>query len=155
MGKARKAIKKLSKQKQRKSVRKKVSAHVAKLVQTNDSSLPGENPKQTPSSNDSVNDTAPFPTEDNGNSHDQTYSEVATKLVETEVTEKKKTTTFHIVRNLLHQNNTTFDDATVIPNHNKSKYSYIRVWVMCAIPSKDVEEEEAPFDGIRKNKQND
>ena len=76
--------------------------------------------------------------------------EVATKLVETEVTEKKKTTTFHIVRNLLHQNNTTFDDDTVIPKHNKSKYSNIRVSVMCAIPSKDVEEEEAPFEGIRK-----
>ena len=46
-------------------------------------------------------------------------------------------------------NNTTptLDDGTVIPN-----YKSINIWVsvMCAVPSKDVDEDEAPLEGIRK-----
>ena len=89
MGKTKKATKKISKQRQRKSVSKKALAHVAKLAQANDAPLSGKIPKQTNLNDDSVNDTAPFPTEDNGNSHDETYLEITTKIVETEITEKK------------------------------------------------------------------
>ena len=150
MGKTKKTTKKISKQRQRKAVSKKALAHVAKLAQVDDAPLSGKIPKQANLNSALVNDTGPFPTEDNGNSHDKTYLEVTTKIVENEVTEKRKTTTFHIVRDLLHQNTTINDDDTVIHGLNKSKYSNIRVSVMCAIPSKDVEEDEAPFEGIRK-----
>ena len=55
----------------------------------------------------------------------------------------------HIARDLLQQSNTTIlDDDTVIPS--KSKCENVRVSVMCAIPAKDVEEEESPLEGIRK-----
>ena len=47
-------------------------------------------------------DTAPFPTENNENPHlDIPCFEVSSKLTETPVKKKIKTTSFHIVRDLL------------------------------------------------------
>ena len=123
MCKCKTASKKLSKQQQRKSVRAKASAYAAKLAKATNSTLPGNTPKQDSSTNEFVTDTALFPTEDNGNSHKQSYLQTATKLAEEIVTEKRKTSSFHIVRDILTQPSTILNNDTIIPN--KSQYTNI------------------------------
>ena len=93
-----------------------------------------------------VNDEAPFPTEDNGNSHKTSFLTIATNLAQKTVKEKLRTTSFHTLRNLLHKPS-ILDNGTVIPTN---KATSIRVSVMCAVPVKDVDEDEAPLVAIRK-----
>ena len=91
---------------------------------------------------------APFPTENNENFHSESYLSAATKLDEHRVNENPITTSFHIVRGLLEQDKTNSDDDTVIPNKNTS----IWVYIICIGP-KDIKEEEAPCEAIRKMNQ--
>lgn len=97
-----------------------------------------------------IHDESPFPTDKNGNSHDSqkdSFASTAAKLVSQPVLNKVKTTSFHTVRDLLQRQNPSSDDGTVIPT-NKS--SNLRVTIMCHIPAKDIDEDEAPLEAIRK-----
>ena len=142
------------KRKSSQSVRAKAQAVTTNLAATKESensngfqSESSTKPETEKSTNSvSVNDEAPFPTEDNGNSHNDTYLTTATKLVQKPVTEKIKTTSFHTVRNLLHKSSPNLDDSTVITNTSTN----VRVSVMCAVPAKDVDDDEAPLYAIRK-----
>ena len=95
------------------------------------------------------NDVAPFSTENPGNFHDDSYLSIASKLAEEPVREKVISTSFHTVRDLLVHTENNPDNDTVIPN----KYSNVRMSVMCAIPSEDIDEDEAPIKAIRKMNQ--
>ena len=59
--------------------------------------------------------------------------------------EKPLPTSFHKVRDILTKEYTTSDDDTV-----RAGLDNIRLSVMVAVPSKDVDEEEAPLEAIRK-----
>ena len=95
-----------------------------------------------------MHDEAPFPTDKNGNSHRETFLTTATKLAQKPVTGKIQTTSFHILRDLLHNSSSILDNETVIPTNKSS--TNVRVWVMCAVPVKDIDEDEAPLGAIRK-----
>ena len=114
-----------------------------------------------------MTDTAHFPTEKNGNSHPtpagtmtgtdssapekgkqpppcldevppkQLFTEVATNLDNTRMTEKPQTTSFHIVKSILnstHKSDSISDDETVVLGKNPYKLGRIRMSMMIAIP---------------------
>ena len=60
-------------------------------------------------------------------------------------TEKPPKTSFHIVRDILARGKSDSDEDTVITGTDN-----VRLSVMVAIPAKDIEEEEAPLEAIRK-----
>ena len=130
--------KKDSRNRKVKEVREKAKAQAAKIAEENKDELPH------------VTDTAPFPTDNNGNSHSRSYLSVATKVADQTVIEKPKLTSFLLARGLLEKESAgNSDDDTIKPSKNHS----IRVSVMCLVPVKDIEEEEAPFEAIRKMNQ--
>ena len=138
--------KKATKKKQRASIRAKAQAAAAKLATQKEVTDPKSKVPPTLTNLTETNDEAPFPTENNGNSHESTYLALASRSAKKAVTEKSKTTPFHIVRNLLHHTTASLDDSTLVPNKSEN----VRLLVMCAVPAKDIEEEEAPLEAIRK-----
>ena len=142
--------KKQTKKKQKEVARKKAQEKIRNKLEQNRVSMTekvtiGKTTKEQP-----PQDSAPFPTENNGNSHDDTYLSVASNLTDMPVKEKLKTTSFHIVRDLLEKSDGN-DDDTVVPTPKTSRYSSnIRLSSMISVPSKDISDEEAPFEAIRK-----
>ena len=72
---------------------------------------------------------------------------VAAKVVDVPVSEKMKTTSFHVVRYLLAKNDAILDENIVIP---VKKSSNVRLSVMIAIPSTEIDEDEDPLETIRR-----
>ena len=81
MVKAKSGGKKITKKEQHKkrtnAVRAKAHAKLAQISKEEESQTPVI---QQPSQSQNVSNRAPFPTENNGNSHDQSYLSAATKL---------------------------------------------------------------------------
>ena len=145
MGKSKNDKKRLSKAKRKKDKTSKAQllavAQMTKMANTaKDNSA--KNPPDTQPSTSS--DEATFPTEDNGNSHPaESFASVASKLDDQTIFEKPLSTSFHVARKLLAEDDTISDDDTV-----RAGLDNVRLSVMAAIPSKDVDEEEAPLEAI-------
>ena len=102
--------------------------------------------QSTNPTSDDPSDEATFPTENNGNSHLESFASIAKKMDdEKTVTEKTKKTSFHFARDLLAQSDCFADEETVVSGNEN-----IRVSFMVAVPSKDIDEEEAPMEAIRR-----
>lgn len=126
------------------AAREMAQATIAKMQQEKEPTV-----KPNPSTKKS--DTGTFPTEDNGNSHEKTFVEVAKKSVDMLTRDKIKTTTFHILRNILEglEEEVAEDEETVVNGKNKANTS-LRLSLMIAIPSKDIEDEDAPVEAIQR-----
>ena len=122
--------------------RKLALAHAAEKA--NDKEKTNFEQSTNPTSDD-PSDEATFPTENNGNSHLESFASIAKKMDdEKSVTEKTKKTSFHFARDLHAKTDLADDDTVRFGNEN------IRVSFMVAIPSKDIDEEEAPMEAIRR-----
>ena len=77
--------------------------------------------------------------------------EVAKKSVDMLTRDKIKTTTFHILRNILEglEEEVAEDEETVVNQKSKANKS-LRLSVMIAIPSKDINDEDAPVEAIQR-----
>ena len=74
---------------------------------------------QTDVGNKTEKDTALFLTKNNGNSRNESYLSVTTKLADEPVINKLKVTSFHTVQYSLALSDTTLYDDTVIPTNSK------------------------------------
>ena len=81
-----------------------------------------------------------------------TYKEVAKDTSNKMVTEKPKTTSFHLCKDVHDRTlERDFSDEDTVSNTNSSKYSNQRLSMMFSIPSleKGIDEDEAPLEAIR------
>ena len=125
-------------------------------IQANQSHKPGQN---VASLEQNVQDThhtglnsseSQTTSENNGNSKPaKTFVEVATNSTKLQTREKIKTTTFHILRDILENSSkkdTDEDDVTVNAYNKTKNYVSLRLSVMFAIPAKI---DDAPIEAIR------
>ena len=109
---------KRNKKKGNKVIRNKRVQAALKMAQATIAKMQQEKePTVKPNPSTKKSDTGTFPTEDNGNSHEKTFVEVAKKSVDMLTRDKIKTTTFHILRNILEgltEEEVAEDEETVV-----------------------------------------
>ena len=90
--------------------------------------------------------------ENNGNSQSgKTFVEVVTNSANLKIREKIKTTTFHTLRDILESTSKSKineDDETVNVYNKTKNYASFCLSLMLALPTKDIEEEDAPIEAI-------
>ena len=101
--------------------------------------------QQSPDQYESVTDEATFPTEDNGNSHSESFASVAKKMADKEKVSEKPEKSFHYARDSTAYSDNFSDEDTVVSGVDNIKVSFI-----ISVPAKDVDKDEAPLLAIWK-----